>query len=279
VHPSPHGLAERYAVSTVSSRELEVLVGATRSAVTVRGKIPAGHAPYLAEFAHPDPILLFGTVLRAALAEAGIRVHGETLRRRGNTAGRRLYELRSPLEELLEPINAESRNGVSDQLFLALGQALGSGGTRAGGAEAIGLALQSLDVPVEGLVAVDGSGLSRDNRVSARQITALIAAVLRHENDGTARLFRDSLAVMGESGTLEGRLRGSHAQGCVFAKTGWIRGTSALSGIVDTGCPGAAVFSILVEYPPELGGLNNSCFKKMQDEIVLLIASHIEDLR
>ena len=31
------------------------------------------------------------------------------------------------------------------------------------------------------------------------------------------------------------------------------------------------LFSILIEYPSELGGLNASCFKKLQDELVLLL--------
>ena len=87
----------------------------------------------------------------------------------------------------------------------------------------------------------------------------------------TARLYRDSLAVMGRKGTLEERLRGTAAEGRVFAKTGWIAGVSALSGTTEPEHGEATVFSILIEYPSDLGGLNTSCFKPLQDELVLLL--------
>jgi D-alanyl-D-alanine carboxypeptidase/D-alanyl-D-alanine-endopeptidase (penicillin-binding protein 4) len=115
-------------------------------------------------------------------------------------------------------------------------------------------------------VQVDGSGLSRDNRVSARQITALLAGVLEQP---VGRAFRDSLAVAGRAGTLEDRLRGTAAEGRVFAKTGWIAGASSLSGVLTTESGLDLVFSILVSYPPELGGLNQHCFKPLQDALVL----------
>ena len=87
----------------------------------------------------------------------------------------------------------------------------------------------------------------------------------------TARLYRDSLAVKGRKGTLDDRLRGTAAEGRVFAKTGWIAGVSALSGYaVPEGAP-PVVFSILIEYPSALGGLNSGCFKPLQDELVLLL--------
>ena len=51
----------------------------------------------------------------------------------------------------------------------------------------------------------------------------------------------------------------------------WIAGVSALSGYAEPEGGQACVFSILIEYPSELGGLNSSCFKKLQDELVLLL--------
>ena len=117
----------------------------------------------------------------------------------------------------------------------------------------------------------DGSGLSRDNRVSARQLGSLLTAVLDLDPN-TAELYRDSLAVGGQSGTLAERFRGTPTAGRVHAKTGWIRGTSALGGFVDALDGRQLVFSILVEYPAAAGGLNTHCFKPMQDELVRILA-------
>jgi D-alanyl-D-alanine carboxypeptidase/D-alanyl-D-alanine-endopeptidase (penicillin-binding protein 4) len=270
VHPAPHGLKSSYGVRTIAGTAVDVRVGATASTVTVQGTLGEGIGEYAAEFAHPDPVAHFGSVLRAALERSGITIRGSVRRTRGHPAGTPLAALESPLAELLPGINAESRNGVADQLFLALGHSIAGEGTRAGGARAIGLALERLALAGSGIVQVDGSGLSRENRISARAITALLARVLGSDPE-TARLYRASLAVAGEKGTLESRLTGTAAAGRVFAKTGWIAGTSALSGLTEPEDLPACVFSILIEYPPELGGLNNGCFKPLQDDLVLLL--------
>ncbi len=269
VHPRPHGLAKNYGVRTVAGSKVDVRVGATRTRATVKGTYPSGAEPYRAEFAHPDPIELFGSVLLGELRAAGISLGGRLVRRRGTPPGRLLAELRSPLEGTLAPINRDSRNGVADQLFLALGNAFGDGGTRDGGGQAVALALETLGVPAEGLRQVDGSGLSRDNRVTARQITVLLAAVLERDPE-LAALFVDSLPQAGRTGTLRERLRGTLAEGRVLAKTGWIAGTSALSGLIRTLDGRELVFSILAEYPASAAGLNTRVFKPLQDELVTL---------
>jgi D-alanyl-D-alanine carboxypeptidase/D-alanyl-D-alanine-endopeptidase (penicillin-binding protein 4) len=81
-----------------------------------------------------------------------------------------------------------------------------------------------------------------------------------------AQLYFDSLAVGHESGTLDGRMKAPGLAGRVHAKTGFINGTSALSGLIDRHDGRTFVFSILVEYPPT-SGLNQSCWKPMQDAI------------
>ncbi len=267
VRPAAHGLERRYDVDTIDKGPLNVLVGATQSAVTVRGRLPRSAGPYAAEFSYHDPVELFGAVLRAELERAGIAIDGPTVRRRGAPGGATLATLRSPLEGALGPINAESRNGVADQLFLTLGHALEGEGSRAAGERVTRRALERLGVSVAGFAQADGSGLSRDNRVSARQIAALLEAVLS-AGEQPAALYRESLAVAGERGTLEDRMQAGPARGRVRAKTGWIAGVSALSGVLETLDGRELVFAILVSYPKQAGGLNTSVFKPMQDELV-----------
>ncbi|MDP6538556.1 MAG: D-alanyl-D-alanine carboxypeptidase/D-alanyl-D-alanine-endopeptidase [Planctomycetota bacterium] len=271
VEPAGHGLRRRGTVLTSRPRSaLDVAVEARPPAVTVRGAIPADVRSWSARFAHPDPVELFGAVLTGELAAAGVRVdHGFT-RERGRPPERGLFVLRSPLSAALVPINRDSNNAVADQLFLATGQALTGRGDRAGGARATRVALERLGVESAGLVQVDGSGLSRDNRVTARQITALVEAVTERGGE-LARAFLDSLAVAGESGTLARRMNDAPTRGRVRAKTGWIAGTSALSGVVETLAEKRLVFSILVDYP-DLPGLNTHCWKPMADELCAHLA-------
>jgi D-alanyl-D-alanine carboxypeptidase/D-alanyl-D-alanine-endopeptidase (penicillin-binding protein 4) len=220
-----------------------------------------------AEFSHPDPVLLFESALRAALGHAMVRVEGGTRRERHAPGGVRLHTLRSPLEDTLVPINTHSVNAVADQVFLAAGGAVTGRATREGGRSATARALELLGVSTDGLVQVDGSGLSRANRVSARQLCALLAAVLSPDS-GLADAYLASLAVAGESGTLEGRMTDGPAHGRAFAKSGWIAGTSSLSGLVRTLDGREQVFAILVEYPASAAGMNTHCFKPMHDAIV-----------
>jgi D-alanyl-D-alanine carboxypeptidase/D-alanyl-D-alanine-endopeptidase (penicillin-binding protein 4) len=269
VHPSPHGLREVYSLRY--GERNDVRVGATPAACTVKGELPAAAAAtWSASFAHPDPVELFGAVLGASLERAGIAVDGGVVRRRGDPPGPVLATLRSPLSDALVPINTHSTNGVAEQVFLAMGALAVGEGSRAGGAEAGARALESLGVARAGFVQVDGSGLSRDNRATARQIVALLEAV-----HGTSPEVRDaffsSLAVAGRTGTLEDRLGGTPAEGLVSAKTGWIEGASALSGLARAPGGREVLFSILVGYPRDAGGLNKQVLKPMQDELVLAL--------
>jgi serine-type D-Ala-D-Ala carboxypeptidase/endopeptidase (penicillin-binding protein 4) len=76
----------------------------------------------------------------------------------------------------------------------------------------------------------DGSGLSLDDRLTARTLAALLVAVW---NDADLRNpFWASLPIAGINGTLDKRLRKPPARGAVRAKTGTTDRASALSGYV-----------------------------------------------
>jgi D-alanyl-D-alanine carboxypeptidase/D-alanyl-D-alanine-endopeptidase (penicillin-binding protein 4) len=273
IAPRDHGLSEELRVTTAASGALVVAMQARAGGVLVRGTIPAGAAPFVDSFAHPDPVELFGRALSGALSRGGVLVEGALRRERGRPAGEVLAHLRTPLLDVLGPINTHSTNAVADQLFLALGNAVVGEGTREGGARATRLALERLGVSAEGLAQVDGSGLSRENRIGARQITALLAAVLALD-ETSSKAFRDSLAVAGESGTLEQRMRGQATRGRVRGKTGFIGGTSALSGVATARDGREWVFSILVNYP-DVAGLNTRCWKPMQDRLCERLVAEI----
>ncbi|MCY3003399.1 MAG: D-alanyl-D-alanine carboxypeptidase/D-alanyl-D-alanine-endopeptidase [Planctomycetota bacterium] len=265
VFPREHGLPLNVGVRTEAKGGVDVQCGARPTGVIVRGSIARGSAPFVASFSHPDPVELFGYAFSGALARRGIVVQGRFRRERNVRAASTLAELRTPLENVLGPINADSTNAVADQLFLATAQAVIGQGTRAAGAQATRLALERLGVPREGFEQVDGSGLSRANRITAQQVVALIEKVLTQDRR-SARLYLDSLAVAGERGTLDDRMGKTVARGRVRAKTGFIDGTSALSGVAEALDGRRFVFSILVNYP-DSGGLNKSVWKPMQDEL------------
>ena len=84
-----------------------------------------------------------------------------------------------------------------------------------------------------------------------------------------AQAFRDALPIAGVDGTLSGRMKGTPAAGNLRAKTGTINQVAALSGYVTTAAGERLVFSILVNNLPDDSGIRRSYI----DEIAVMLAS------
>ena len=109
---------------------------------------------------------------------------------------------------------------------------------------------------------VDGSGLSRDNRITP---ALLVELLLWAVSDHPALL--GLLPRSGEPGTLAQRFAGSTVASRVSAKTGWISGSSALSGVLELRSGQPRVFAILMSYDAKRSGLN-ARLKKLQERMV-----------
>jgi PBP4 family serine-type D-alanyl-D-alanine carboxypeptidase len=125
-----------------------------------------------------------------------------------------------------------SDNFEAEMLLKQLGAIELGEGTTAGGAAVARRVLVESGIPVAGVRIVDGSGLSSLDRLTARTLVALLAAMW---NDGATRpLLVRSLPVAGVSGTLAHRMRASAAYRRVRAKTGTTAIASALSGFAGS---------------------------------------------
>ncbi|MDF1837264.1 MAG: D-alanyl-D-alanine carboxypeptidase/D-alanyl-D-alanine-endopeptidase [Planctomycetota bacterium] len=273
VFPKGHGLERKGKVETVAKRKkLVIAVEAKGNRLTVRGRIPADVKVYDPRFSHPDPVELFGHAMIQGLADQGISVTGGIKRQRDVSGGETVATLRTPLTETFGPILRDSNNGVADQLFFRLGHLMTKVGDRKAGANAIATVMQIMGVDRGDMKIVDGSGLSKSNSVRADQFTAVLAGLM-DRGGPAAEAFLEALPVSGKSGTLRRRMRTGPAAGRVMAKTGFVNGTSALSGVVKTETGEWLVFSILVSYPHQ-SGMNTGVFKPMQDELCALLAQY-----
>lgn len=90
---------------------------------------------------------------------------------------------------------------------------------------------------------VDGSGLSRANRTTPRDVVDLLVSM-----DATefAEPMLISLSVAGQSGTLAERMRGTAAQGRCRAKTGTLIGISNLAGYCRSRSGARTAFAFLM---------------------------------
>lgn len=133
-----------------------------------------------------------------------------------------------PMKTLATITNQPSDNFYAEMLVKGLGAAFGTAGTTAAGLQVMRDELRGLGVTP---TLRDGSGLSRADRATPRQLTTLLE---RLSTSPVSTAFVGSLAVPGRSGTLAGRMRGTAAEGRCQAKTGTLRGVSALSGYCRT---------------------------------------------
>jgi D-alanyl-D-alanine carboxypeptidase/D-alanyl-D-alanine-endopeptidase (penicillin-binding protein 4) len=135
-----------------------------------------------------------------------------------------------PLPAVVAEMDHESDNFIAEMLLKDVGAEVGDGGTTVAGAAVVQRDLVAAGVPLTGARITDGSGLSLDDRLTARALAALLVAVW---NDVDLRNpFWASLPIAGINGTLDKRLRKSPARGAVRAKTGTTERASALSGYV-----------------------------------------------
>ena len=190
-----------------------------------------------------DPALFTGHRIATSLVEHGIDVDSVEV----GTApvGHTLAEHESvPVEQILHQMLVHSDNQNADLLLMALGlEATGVGNLEAG-ADAIDGVLEDSCVPTDGTTD-DGSGLSRDNQRSAREIQTALRRIPAADQE----VLQSQLPVGGVSGTLANRFRGV-LSGRVLAKTGTLRDVRALSGYTTTNSGREVVFSILVNGEP-----------------------------
>ena len=90
----------------------------------------------------------------------------------------------------------------------------------------------------------DGSGFSRDNRLTPRAIVAVMQQAL--SDFTTSYEFAASLSVSGTDGTLSDRMGYAELRSVVRAKTGLLDGVTAISGIMEDGSGEEVLFSIIV---------------------------------
>lgn len=192
---------------------------------------------------------------------------------------RTIYRQECPLSlaDVLRETNAESDNYLAEHLFKTLGAEFHGRGSFDGAADAARVALATVGVTLDGFTQSDGSGLARSesggNRASAETVTSLLRTMAIHPRGGA---FVSSLAVSGQSGTLEHRLDEGPLAGAVHAKTGWIQGAMTLSGYMRRDEGRVVVFSILVNYDAPYTYDRRQVVLSFQEELLRAVWDHLD---
>jgi len=241
----------------------------------VSGPVPLGSRGRTVEVAIEEPTEVVGELFRAALERSGVRVLGETEARFQQAppfAGGEATALpivlaehnSRPLLDAVTYINKMSQNLYAEMLLRLLGRQpppstgaperprrpfepparRGDGSTEAG-LEALRAWLFGAGLNPDDVQLSDGSGLTRRSLVTPHAVVQLL---LYADKQPWGALLRDSLPVSGVDGTLADRMKNSHAQGRVRAKTGGLGNTAALAGYLETRAGEPLVFAIFLNH-------------------------------
>jgi len=217
------------------------------------------------------PAMFFGTLLKERLVSAGIKVKGSVDERyvKDRAGMRTIMKHQTPLTDVLRRCNKDSFNLAAEALVKTLSAEKTSGRTNGEwkhGLSLAGLYMTRLGVGANEFNLVDGSGLSKNNKLSTRAITAVLMDIYAGRNWQT---YKDSLAIGGVDGTAAKYFRHAKYKGKIFAKTGYINSVRAYSGYIET-TSGRYIFSILTKGGSSaVRGAINDIVKAIIDEAEL----------
>ncbi len=191
-------------------------------------------------------------LLRALWSELGGSLGGRVRSGTLPPGARLLSEHESPpLADAVRDINKFSNNVMARHLYLALGNGNGEVATTERARQRLDdwLRQQRLDFPE--LVVDNGSGLSRQERISADSLNRLLQAAW---NSPTMPEFIASLPIVGIDGTMKRRLKDSAATGRAHIKTGTLDGVKTAAGYALDAQGRRYSVSFLINHPKAQAG-------------------------
>jgi D-alanyl-D-alanine carboxypeptidase/D-alanyl-D-alanine-endopeptidase (penicillin-binding protein 4) len=161
---------------------------------------------------------------------------------------RLLYSYESlTLAEIIRLVNKHSSNVMARTLLLAIAaEKSGRPATTFGGQAAVLDWLATKGISIPGLVLDNGSGLSRNERITATGLADVLLAA--HQSQYMPE-FAASLPLSATDGTLKRRFRSPQLQGRLRMKTGNLDDVSALAGYVNAASGRTYIAVILLNYP------------------------------
>ncbi len=181
-----------------------------------------------------DPVGYAGTTFAEMFERWGGVIEGEV--RAGvlpPDSTRIVYQSSRPVWQLIGDMNKYSSNQIAESLLrVSAAEATGDGSPESATA-LVQRTLEKYGIDTAGAVFLNGSGLTRDGRITPRQLAGVFQA-LYSEPEWKYEAMT-SMAVYGRDGTVGRRLRGTPVADQVRVKTGSVAGVLTLAGVVD--CP------------------------------------------
>jgi D-alanyl-D-alanine carboxypeptidase/D-alanyl-D-alanine-endopeptidase (penicillin-binding protein 4) len=274
--------------------DLQIYRGLGSNTLEISGSLPIGDAGFVGGVAIPDPALAFVSMLRDALIKRGVKIDGQVRTVSSQSVDRLPYlervqpagvavEIASmpspPFRIIAAQTLKPSQNQYTEIILRALGEWARSDlsptrdypqdvpkNSEEAGLGVVKKFLRQAGIGENDVALNDGSGLSRNDLISANTTVRLLTFMSRHKYFAQ---FRDALPIAGVDGTLRTRMRGTPAEGNVRAKTGSLSSVASLSGYVTTASGEHLVFSMMLNNYPDAAAVR----RESMDAIAILLAS------
>jgi len=272
-------------------REISIHRGLGEDKITITGSIPLEDKGYTGGIGISHPALLFVYMLRASLSQKGVVITGKSRTTNVPQAVNALQpatnggttQLQNEIANFQSPpfglIAAQtlkpSQNLYTELILRTLGKLTPPAPTsysvvmptaEENGLEVVKTFLKTAGIRPDSLALDDGSGLSRNDMITAEASVQLLTFMSKHRY---ATVFRDALPIAGVDGTLRTRFRGTPAENNVRAKTGSLSSAASLGGYMTTAAGEKLAFSIMVNNYARGVDPRSSCI----DPIAILLAS------
>ena len=270
VQPFPEGLVVENRLTLASGRcvgrnnQVSYAIEPARpDRVVVNGRLSSSCGPQSQRLAIMDPAqYAYGTFV-TLWRQAGGQFRGGLLRAPTPPAARLLLTHESePLSEIVRVTNKYSSNMMARSLVLAVAAEMnGTPATAASGEQTIVGWLKTRGLEFPELVIANGSGLSREARISADSMAKLLVGARQSRY---APEFLTSLSLGGLDGTLEKRFQDVDDPSRIRMKTGSLRDVSCIAGYVIGRTGKAYAVVVFVNHP----GAQNGVGEPIQASIV-----------
>ncbi len=219
----------------------------------LRGEIPLNRNEFVVKGSIPDPPYHAALELEKALESAGIAVskgattiRNLTLFEHSTINGEKqiIDTYSSPLlSEIICETNVHSINLFAEHCLIHSGLRMGAPTNTSDCVSAMKEFWESKGMDIQGLSLLDGSGLSHYNAITPRQMVYLLTYMKKSSK--YFDFFYNSLAIAGETGTIESMFKGTLAEGKLRAKSGTINRVKAYAGYTTSQSGREIVFSMV----------------------------------
>lgn len=283
---NPHAKANQPAFIELSQKESSIHINNQVNTVTnpkgcglsylmddknnlnVRGCVAVGQWAAVQRIPIRNPLQYAEGQIRARLKAVGVTLNGQV--KLGAAPEHTLLlatHESKPITQLLADTLKPSDNLYADSLYLHAAHLLTGHPVNWGDAQAVikTFLQKQTGISLNTAVLTDGSGLSREDRLSAQQTVALLQYLHRHFP--LTYEYIAALPIAGQDGTLQKRLKKPYQQGFIRAKTGTLSGVVSLSGYLYTANAHTLAFALYINRSPKTNPNVSGRYRPLIDTI------------